>query len=110
MQIRAAFRTIEFVLPVPSGSPVVRSGTVQCELGCWRSWLRWLHRGHRQFASQAVRLLPMPAAEGKATALVHVLSGTIRAPAWGAATGRDRSRQSWVQPTLAQDTPINNGR
>src|ERR1700694_2682570 len=94
MQTRAAFRTSEFVLLVPSDSPVVRSGRVQCELGCWRSWLRWLHRGHRQFASQAVRLLPrlhMPHTGEESQALVHLLSGTIRTQAWEAATGAYRS-------------------
>ncbi len=50
----------------------------------------------------------MPAAEGKATALVHVLSGTIRAQAWEAAMGTHRSGQTWVEPTVADDITIKN--
>ena len=50
----------------------------------------------------------MPAAEGKATALVHVLSGTIRAQAWEAAMGTRRSGQTWVEPTVADDITIKN--
>jgi hypothetical protein len=100
MQARAAL-TIEFV--------ALRSiWNVQSELSYWRSWLRWLHRGHRQLASQAVRRLHVPAPEGKATALVHVLSGTIRAQAREAAMGSYRSRQTWVEPTVADDITTKN--
>jgi hypothetical protein len=50
----------------------------------------------------------MPAAEGKAAALVHVLSCTIRAEAWEAAMGGHRSGQTWVKPTVADDITIKN--
>src|SRR5258706_3083591 len=33
--------------------------------------------------------------------LVHVLSGTIRAQAWEAGMGTDRSRQTWIEPAVA---------
>jgi len=50
----------------------------------------------------------MPALEGKATALVHVLSGTIRAQACEDVMATYRSGQTWVEPTVADDITTKN--
>ncbi len=47
-------------------------------------------------------------AQASGYVLVHVLSGAIRAQAWGAGVGTYRAGQTWVEPAFADDIASKN--